>query len=160
MASLKQIIDNLKKSSSEKIKATTTRFMNKEDKKIVALLKAHSPVDSGEFRDNWKAVRPRFGSKNTLAGLLITNATPHYGQFVAFGAEQSKAPWYYPHRDKKTGRFKKGTGKLRATGGKVWAGGLSPGHHKTVGGPIAQVLSKFVDRFTQEYAKEVVKGFV
>ena len=165
---LKTFISKLKRSFSvETIKSSASKILYKEDKKILALLKAHSPYDpdhkpAGEkhFRDNWKVTRPRFGSSKTLAGIKIINDTPDYGQFAALGAEPNEAPWYFPHRDRSTGRFKKGTGKLKLVNGKVWAGGLNPGHDKTVGGPIAQVLSKYTDKFTQEFADGFVKGFV
>ncbi len=157
---LKAFIRSLKQSVGGNIKANASKILFKEDKKIITLLKAHSPVDTGRFRDNWKATRPRFGSSKTLAGIVITNDTPNYGQFAAGGAEPGEAPWYYPHRSKSTGKFKKGTGKLKLADGKVWAGGLNPGHAKTVGGPIAIVLSAYTDKFTQEFSDKFVKGLI
>lgn len=157
---IKDFINSLKQSLGTAMKTNASRILYKEDKKILALLKAHSPVDTGNFRDNWKVTRSRFGSSNTLASILVSNDTAFYGQFAAGGATPGQAPWYYPHRDKATGRFKKGTGKLKLADGKVWAGGLNPGHAKTVGGPIAIVLSKYTDKFTQEFSDEFVKGFI
>jgi len=158
---IKSFINSLKKSfGTEGQKSLVSRMLYKEDKKILALLRAHSPVDTGTFRDNWAVARPRFGSTKTLAGIRIINNTPFYGQFVAGGALPGQAPWYYPHRNKATGRFKKGTGKLKLSDGRVWAGGLKPGHSKTVGGPIVQVLSKYTDKFIQEFSDEFAKGSI
>jgi len=157
---IKDFIRKLKIAFTFGAKDSSKKLLQKEESKIIRLLKEHSAKDTGEFRSNWKVKRGRFNAKNTLAGISITNDTPKYGQFVAFGAEPREAPWYYPHRDAKTGRFKKGTGKLKTVEGKVWAGGLNPGHDKTVGGPIAIVLSKYTENFTEEFADGFVKGFI
>ena len=157
---LKTLISNLKRNLGVALKTKASLILYKEDKKITSLLKAHSPVDSGEFKANWKVKRKRFGSPKTLAGIVITNDTPKYGQFAAGGAEPLSAPWYYPHRERSTGRFKKGTGKLKLVDGNVWAGGLNPGHDKTVGGAINIVLSKYTDKFTEEFSDKLVKGFI
>jgi len=121
---------------------------------ILALLRAHSPKDSGEFSSNWRVARSRYGKRNILAGLVVVNDTPNYGQFVAFGAEPRKAPWYFPH-GKSTG-----TGKLIQYQGKIWAGGLNPGHVDTVGGPIVQVMDSFANKFTQEFADKITGHIV
>ena len=159
MDALSTLINKIKQ-SKEQIKKNAIRIMYKKDKEILQLLKDHSPVDTGTFRDNWKASRLRYKSSDTLAEIVVTNATKNYGQFMITGAEPRQAPWYYPHRDSKTGKFKKGTGKLKGSGGKVWSGGLNPGHDKTIGGPIEQALSKYADKFTQEVSDEFVKGFI
>jgi hypothetical protein len=108
--------------------------------------------------------------KKPIASIKIGNYTPYYGQFVAFGARPQKAPWYFPGRHKKgkkKGQMKSGTGKLKmATGekeGRVWAGGLNPGHPKTIGGPIEQVFgknSKEVQNMTKEITDEFIKVFI
>ena len=148
------------------IKANVSRLLYKKDNELINLLKEHSPYDpdhnNPHFRDQWKASRKKFGNSKVLAQVIVSNSTPKYGQFLVTGAEPNQPPWYYPNKvrsGKKKGQFKKGSGKLIKTQGKVWAGGLYPGHSKTVGGPIAQVLSKFADKFTQEVADEFVKGF-
>lgn len=154
-------------SESAAIKANVSRLLYRKDNEIIKLLQEHSPYDptnpDPHFKDQWKAHRKLFsglsGSSSVLAELIISNKTPDYGRFLVEGADPGKAPWYYPGRNVK-GQFTKGTGKLKVVDGKVWAGGLNPGHSKTVGGPIAQVLSKFSDKFSQEVADEVVKGFI
>lgn len=158
---IKQFISEMKTLFGDSnMKTMVSRMIYTEDAKILALLRAHSPVDSGRFRDNWAVARPRFGSKKTLAGIRIINDTPFYGQFAAGGAEPRTAPWYYPHRRTGSGQFKKGTGKLKLAEGKVWAGGLSPGHAKTVGGAVSIVLSKYTDKFTLELSDKFVKAFI
>lgn len=142
------------RSSVKKSKDKSRFFLYKQDKTILSLLRNHSPVDSGTFNSNWNTYRARFGARNVLAGLLITNDTPYYGKFIAFGAEPKKAPWYYPHGKKVS------TGKLTLAEGKVWAGGLSPGHGKTIGGPIVQVMDKFANDFVQKYADEIAKDLL
>jgi len=156
---LEAFIFSLRKGIRSGIKDQSRYFLYKRDKTILALLRDHSPVDSGNFNSNWKVKRVRFGNQNVLAGLAITNDTPNYGKFVAFGAEPGKAPWYYPNRNKK-GQFVKGTGKLKKSGGKVWAGGLNPGHDKTVGGPIVQVMDKFANKFAQEFGDKIAKDLM
>ena len=46
------------------------------------------------------------------------------------------------------------------SGGRVWAGGLSPGHGKTVGGAVSIILSQYTDKFTQQFSNEFVKAFI
>jgi len=164
---LNQIINKLGQNvEGSAIKANVSRLLYRKDNELINLLKEHSPYDPDHedphFRDQWKAVRKQYGNSKVLAQVIISNSTPNYGQFLVTGAEPNQPPWYYPNRvlkGKKKGQFKKGTKKLVKVQGKVWAGGLDPGHPKTVGGPIAQVLSKFTDKFTQEVADEFVKGF-
>jgi len=164
---LNEIIKGLAKiTEGSAIKANVSRLLYKKDNELIDLLKEHSPYDpehkDPHFRDQWKASRKKYGNSKVLAQIIVSNSTPIYGQFLVAGAELNQAPWYYPNRirkGKKKGQFKKGTGKLTKVQGKVWAGGLDPGHIKTVGGPIAQVLTKFIDKFTQEVSDEFVKGF-
>lgn len=154
-------IKKLAKIKADKaFKAVASAALLKEEKKLLARLKAHSPVDSGYFASRWKIKRVKFQSSNALAGLSITNDTPDYGRFATSGAEPNKAPWYYPNRDKK-GKFRKGTGKLKKSAGKVWAGGLNPGHDKTVGGTVENALKSagFDGSFTKELSKDLVKVF-
>ena len=165
--------------SGQKIKAAASKVLYKEDKALIAKLKEHSAVDddpktknSMVFSENWHAKRLRLGGtgKKSIVSIVIKNTTPLYGQFVAFGARPQKAPWYYPHKHtkgKKKGQMKKGTGKLKMTTGekegRVWAGGLNPGHPKTIGGPIEQVFgknSKEVQNMTKEITDEFIKVFI
>jgi hypothetical protein len=156
-----------KTASGSVVKANVSRLLYRKDTELINLLKEHSPYDpkhkDPHFRDQWKASRKKYGNSKVLAQIIVSNNTPNYGQFLVAGAEPNQAPWYYPGRvrkGKKKGQFKKGTGKLKTAQGKVWAGGLDPGHSKTVGGPIIQVLTKFSDKLTQEVSDEFVKGFI
>jgi len=155
---LPEFIQKLKKASEHSVlKANVSRLLYKKDKEIIALLRAHSPYDpeSGapHFRDQWMASKLKYGSSNVLAQLIVINKTPGYGQFMVEGVSPGQAPWYFPNKKRKTG-------KLTVAGGRVWAGGLNPGHDKTIGGPIVQVLNKISDKITQEVSKEFVKGFI
>jgi len=150
------------KSFKRNIKFGAQKIIYKQDSVLIRELAAHSPVDSGYYASRWRAGRVRFGSGDTLAALRISNDTPGYGQFMEAGAPQSKSPWYFPHRSKKSGRFEsRSTGKLKISGGRVWAGGLSPGHDKTVGGAINIVMGNrgLLDKITIEVSDELVKGF-
>ena len=158
---LPEFIQKLKKACEHSVlKANVSRLLYKKDKEIIALLRAHSPYDpeSGapHFRDQWMASKLKYGSSKVLAQLIVVNKTPIYGRFMVEGAVPGKAPWYYPHKNNDTKR----TGKLNVFDGKVWAGGLNPGHDKTMGGPIVQVLGKVSDKITQEVSREFVKGFI
>ena len=158
---LPEFIQKLKKASEHTaLKANVSRLLYKKDNEIIALLKEHSPYDpeggSPHFRDQWQAHKLKYGSSNVLAQLIVVNKTPIYGRFMVEGAELRKAPWYYPHKKNDSKR----TGKLNVFDGKVWAGGLNPGHDKTFGGPITQVLSKVSDKIVQEISDDFVKGFI
>ncbi len=125
----------------EKSKGVSASIIKAADEKSTELLSAlqqHSPVDSGAFQRGW-ALDTKKGSKGTLVSISITNkANLPYAVFMLTGADPQSAPWYYPHEKTIP------TGKLTMQGGKVWAGGLNPGHGKTVGGTVTNAL-KAVD---------------
>mgnify|MGYP006935318940 CR=1 FL=1 len=161
MTTIKEFISGTIKSFNKKVLPKVEKVLYKSENAIIKELKAHSPVDTGTYASNWKAKRSRLRFGNSLAGLTITNSTPKYGQFIEGGAEIGEAPWYFPHRNKK-GQFRKGTGKLKVADGKVWPGGLNPGHAQTVGGAISIVMGnrKLLDKLTIELSDELVKGFL
>jgi hypothetical protein len=117
-----------------KIRTVAKIALFAESALLLKEFKLRSPVDSGFYRSNWRIYRDRYGTNDTIAGVVIANNTPYYAQFMEYGAEKNKAPWYYP------GANKKRTGKLITRGGRVWAGGLNPGHRKTVGGAIDPII--------------------
>lgn len=145
---------------SDKAKKNIRSALYEESKHILSDLESRSPVDTGFFKSNWKVRLSRFSSSGNIVSVSITNKTP-YAYFMEYGAAPHKAPWYYPNRDTK-GRFKKGTGKLKISKGRVWAGGLSPGHSQTVGGAIGPTLfesKKRTDQLTKKIADAAVRGF-
>lgn len=105
--------------------------LNKEADLLVAEFQRRSPVDSGAYKGGWGKFPVRFSSSNVIAGTVIRNSDPK-AALMEFGADPRTAPWYYPN--------KANTGKLTIHGGKVWAGGLNPGHQYTIGGAIGPGL--------------------
>lgn len=99
---------------------------------ILKDLQSRSPVDRGQYKSSWKM---REGSKKGLivANVVFYNDDPK-ARLMEFGSETGVAPWYYPNQAK--------TGKLTVASGRVWAGGLKPGHQHTIGGAINPVLYK------------------
>ena len=119
---------------------------------LLSELQYHSPEDTGDYKENWKVDRTRYTDKTVIAGLRIYNDTP-YAHAMEFGGTLGGSPWpWYP-------RIR--TGKLVDFSGKVWAGGLKPGHGKTIGGAISIVSKKHRDfRFlAKEIADGIVKGW-
>jgi hypothetical protein len=159
MGTLAELINSLR-ASKDKSRGGVQKAVNSIKRRLVSELQAHSPRDTGFYASNWKASLLRFGQAGSLAGLTITNDTPGYGQFMEIGAPMNAAPWYYP-QSKKTGRFRK-SAKLKVSGGRVWAGGVSPGHDKTIGGAINKVMNNkdLWQQFTIDVSDEYVKGFV
>ena len=160
---LKNFLAKLRK-MGDRIRTSSQKALYKNESFVLRELRKHSPKDSGYFASQWRAKRLRFGGSKTLAGLVITNKTPIYGQFVEGGAKPGKAPWYFPHRNKK-GQMRKhkyNTGKLKLADGRVWAGGLDPGHDKTVGGAISKVISDsaLLDKLTVELSDESIKAML
>jgi len=141
-----------------KYKKASEQALQKNQATILQALRSHSPVDSGYFRSRWRVHLTKFsGSSTELAGMLISNDTEHYGQFMEEGAEPFKAPWYFPHKHKFA------TGKLTYLDGKVWAGGLNPGHAKTFGGAINKVFSersKILEKLTIDVSDSAIKAFL
>lgn len=110
------------------------RALYAESQNLLQDFKSRSPVDSGFYKRNWKVSRNRYRSGDVFASVNIYNRTP-YAFWMEFGAPENEAPWYYPGT-------KKRTGKLIRRNGRVWAGGLNPGHAETVGGSINPVLAE------------------
>jgi hypothetical protein len=133
-------------------KAAKIPFVS-ESALVLDELKKRSPVDSGMYRESWKS-RTQLGG-GSLYSVVFYNDDPKFA-LMEFGAEPQQAPWYYPHRNKKTGQFKKGTGKLTLRKERVWAGGLKPGHALTVGGAITPTIEKFQKARIGEKISEVI----
>lgn len=110
-----------------------------------------SPVDSGEYKAGWKEYSPSRYRVDAIVG--IRNQTKHYNVFMEYGAEKHRAPWFYPSKRKRSG-------KLRVINGRVWAGGLNPGHKGTRGGAIGPALtnnSVRLNRLTRSVAEEMMR---
>jgi len=136
---------------------------------ILPDLQKHSPVDSGEYSSNWKLEKARLGNsfsvngQKLLASVTIINRTD-YAYFMEYGAGIGAAPWYF------TGEYtsKEAPKKLKVAAyndgvGRVWAGGIKPGHNKTVGGALSVVLlddTLRVDRICNIIADQYIKSFI
>lgn len=108
--------------------------LNAEIPRLIVDFQRRSPVDTGAYKQGWYKTNTRFHVPGIMASEGIRNDDPK-AQLMEFGAEPKSAPWYYPNK-------KKPSGKLKKFGGKIWAGGLSPGHSLTKGGAIDPVLYK------------------
>jgi hypothetical protein len=131
MGTIRQLIKDLRASPSKMAKASK-EALNKEIPSLIADFKARSPVDTGMYKESWAKFSPRFNSPGVFASAGIRNTDPK-ALLMEYGAEPGSAPWYYPGARKRTG-------KLAAMHGRIWAGGLNPGHSFTIGGAIDPVL--------------------
>ena len=133
--SLKDIISDLQK-MPKIINSNASVVFDIEVKNILEALKKHSPVDTGTFRDSWKMnTIPSFSSL-TLRQVKVTNSdTSVKISALNDGVSPNMAPWYYPGGARQTG-------KLKVASGKVWAGGLDPGHDLTIGGPVNRAITR------------------
>jgi len=141
-----------------KFKKASVQALKKNEAAIMQTLRANSPVDSGFFRSRWRVSLTKFAEAGELAGMIISNDTEHYGQFMEVGAEPGQAPWYFPNKTRK-GK----TGKLIVADGKVWAGGLKPGHNLTVGGVLQNAFSdksKILEKLMIDVSNSAIRVFI
>lgn len=143
--------------------------------------KTKSGVLKVHARDMWQSVVHTYAVGNIkILGAEIRSEAPH-AYPLEYGSELGHKPWPSASEGgKKRKRNKKGdlvpygttypaSGKTKEAKDKyslvsghsegatrVWAGGLSPGHGKTVGGPIANALKATEYRFW-ELVDEIVK---
>ena len=157
MSTFEEISGDFKKVNAN-LQKNVRNILLEESKLILKDLQERSPVDTGFFRSNWKVKLSRFTPGSTISGISISNDTP-YAYWMEEGAEKFSFPWYYPNRDKRTGRFIKGTGKLKERKGRVWAGGLNPGHSFTIGGQLKPAIEKFLERTEQKFGKSFADAF-
>lgn len=135
-----------------KINTVSKKPFQEETARVLAELQKHSPVDSGKYKESWKV-------KRQFLKIVFYNDDPKFG-LLEYGAEPNTAPWYFPKgkQSSKSKKTSKPTGKLKLVKGKVWAGGLNPGHELTVGGAITPVLEKYKSaRFDESMANDIVK---
>lgn len=154
MSTFQQISIDLKNAKTS-LKSRISSVLYEESRTLLSDFQDRAPVDSGVYRSNWRLMRSRFLPSNALAGFTLSNSTP-YAIFMEEGAEKNKAPWNFP------GQGKKRTGKLAVRNGRVWAGGLNPGHSKTVSGAIGPVLvnnNRRLNQLTNKIADAVIGGF-
>lgn len=126
---------NYAKGFVKKVNTAAEKPFQKETSLVLQDLQKRSPVDTGTYRDSWKV---KEGSKTfgVLRSAVFYNDDPKFA-LMEFGDEPDTPPWYYP------GVKRKRSGKLTVADGRVWAGGLDPGHSLTVGGAIQPVIEKY-----------------
>ena len=157
MSTFQELSGDFKKLNAS-LQQNVRNILSEESKTILKDLQDRSPVDTGFFRSNWKVTLSRFSPGSTISGISIRNDTP-YAFWMEYGAPKFSAPWYYPLRDKRTGRFRKGTGKLKESQGRIWAGGLNPGHSMTIGGAIGPSVERALNRMEQRFGKSFTDAF-
>ena len=121
-------------------------------------LKAHSPVDSGEYKSRWQMLRLNTG-RDSIFSMSFVNRTP-YAFWMEYGGERRGNPWRFPNKQN-PGPVSK-SGKLKAVGHRVWAGGLRPGHSLTQDGAFNAVLSKndkVLDVFVNDVIDAMIRDF-
>lgn len=153
MADLKSFINDLSKLKRRALDSTRTAFLG-EATRLVNEFQDRSPVDDDIFRKNW-SLSPKRGSGGTLQSVSILNKTP-YGIYLDDGAEIGGAPWYWP-KASNPGPVSN-SGKLKTSGGRVWAGGLSPSGF-VIGG-ISDVILFNNPKRKLKMAQEIAEAFV
>ncbi len=131
MTTLNAIIKELRTAQTRMVSYAQSG-LNSVIPSLIRDFKSRSPVDSGQYKQSWKQAEVRFSDTNVVASKKILNDDPK-APLMEFGAEPETAPWYFPNA-------KTPTGKLKEHDGRIWAGGLKPGHSLTVGGAITPVL--------------------
>jgi len=143
------------RNAGKQLKPRVSSVLYEESRALLSDFRDRSPVDSGFYKSNWQLLKPRFSTRKTISSFTLRNRTP-YAIYMEEGAERNSAPWFY------SGRGKSRSGKLTVSGGRVWAGGLNPGHAKTIHGAIKPVLTENNKRVTQlanKVADAVIGGF-
>lgn len=138
----------------DSMKSNINSVLHEETTSLLSDFQSRAPVDTGLYRSNWKLFRGRFSSSNTLASVTLSNKTP-YAHLMEFGAPRNSPPWFFPESGSRTGR-------LVEANGRIWAGGMRPGHDKTIGGAIDPILVKNnerLNRITNNIANGIMGKF-
>ena len=149
MTLLRNISSELNAMSS-KMRSGAKRALNAESRRLRSEFQSRSPVDTGEYRSGWK-LRSGGTSGDGFASVVIYNEN-EISELMEFGALLKQAPWYYPSG-------KKRSGKLAIRNGRVWAGGIKPGHTLTFGGAIGSGLFRNSKRM-QKLVKNIADGAI
>ena len=141
----------------KKIYSNLRNALNSEASVLIGLLQSRSPVDTGEYRGNWRVVRSRFATRNAIAGIAISNRSPH-AVFMEEGAPLGKPPWWSATGKPDSKKKKKRSGKLIHAKGRLWAGGKNPGFGQTVGGAFPAIKNRkdVQDRLTLSIANSII----
>lgn len=138
------------------LKSRISSALYEESTSLLSAFRDRSPVDTGLFKSSWQLRKSRHSAGNVIAGYVIYNRTP-YAYYMEKGANIGQEPWFFGVKASRAG-----SRKLRIVNGRVWAGGLNPGHSKTVGGAIGPALidnKRRIDQLTNKIADAVIGGF-
>ena len=152
MTSLRQISSELRNMTA-KMRSGAKRALYAESQNLRSEFQGRSPVDTGKFQSRWGISRNRFAQGDSFGGVSIFNDN-NIAELMEFGAGINEAPWYYPSSTKRTG-------KLAVKNGRVWAGGMKPGHTRTFGGAIGAGLfnnNRRLLKLTNKIADGVIGG--
>jgi hypothetical protein len=144
---LKTFINSLPNLLNKINKAAGISF-RKELMPLLNELRKRSPKDKGIYQKSW-ILTQKSASGSLIGFAYFQNVDSVEKAFLLeYGAEQDTAPWYYP------GAKRRKSGKLTVAQGRVWAGGLDPGHQLTIGGAIDPVIYKNPQK-QQEIAENI-----
>lgn len=138
------------------LKSRMSSVLYEESSTLLRDFRDRAPVDSGDYRSNWRLKKSRIASPSTLASFSLYNDMS-YAEYMEEGAEIGRPPWNFGVKARRSG-----SGKLVIRNGRVWAGGLNPGHSKTVFGAIGPVLvdnNKRLNLLAKNVADAVIGGF-
>lgn len=150
MGNIQELVRDLEK-LPVRMKKASQAVLNKESRKLVIEFQQRSPVATGQYKAGWMSFIPRFNSSGIYASIGIKNEDPK-AYMMDQGADIDSSPWYFP-------KSKSRSGKLVESGGKIWAGGLKPGHSMTIGGAIDPVLFNNSNRQLQ-IAKSIADSVI
>ena len=132
---LKTFITSLSNLPNKINKAAGIAF-RKELTPILNDLKKRSPKEKGTYQKSW-IITQKNVSNSLLGYAHFQNVdVVEKAVLMEYGAEPNAAPWYYP------GAKKRKSEKLTVSLGRVWPGGIDPGHQFTIGGAINPVIYK------------------
>lgn len=129
---ISELVASLRQANRQ-IPGAVRSVVYEESKNILAELKRRSPVSTGQYKSNWMMSNRSSAASGKIASVTFANRTP-YAHWMEYGGEISGKPWNFPSKKQKVSR------SLTVAEGRVWAGGITPGHHLTIGGATKPAL--------------------
>ena len=137
---LAEVIKNLER-AGERMRKNVQSVAYTFVSPIILDLKKHSPKKTGTYQSNWE-LRKKSNASDEWLHYSFANNTPLYASAMEYGAAPGEAPWFFPKKNAKSDKFAitSRSGKLTVQDGRVWAGGVNPGHNLTIGGAIKPTI--------------------